>query len=467
MARAVPGLRRLEHARRGGRSRGGRRRPRAARARRRRRAQRAAAAARGRRRAGEAPSDRHRRARPRARRRARARLAVLLGGSPGIGKSTLTNMALGHLAGRGHSTLYVSGEESAEQVRLRAERLCRRRRALRRCRSIAETDARGRARRRSTRERPEVCVIDSVQTLHARELSGAPGSVGQVREVAARDHARSPRRSGIRGDPRRPRDQGGRAGGPARARAPRRLRAAVRGRARAHLPRAARAEEPLRLDQRGRACSRCARAGWSRCSTPRRASSPRRRARPAASCWRRWRARGRCSSRCRRSVAAPSWSRRAGSSRASTATASRSCSPILARHGGVGIGGARRVRQRRRRRARRRAGRRPGGRAGGRERGARRRSSRAASDASAPLACFGELGLTGELRWVAHPERRVDEAAQVRPRALIAPPDSDAGRARRDLREALALALPGGEAPDRGLQGSDGPPVRRGVSRAL
>src|SRR5690348_2522856 len=44
---------------------------------------------------------------------------TLLGGSPGIGKSTLTNMVLGHLAGAGHGTLYVSGEESAEQVRLR------------------------------------------------------------------------------------------------------------------------------------------------------------------------------------------------------------------------------------------------------------------------------------------------------------------------------------------------------------
>src|ERR1700742_246861 len=48
---------------------------------------------------------------------------VLLGGSPGIGKSTLTNMVLGNLAGAGRKTLYVSGEESAEQVRLRAERL--------------------------------------------------------------------------------------------------------------------------------------------------------------------------------------------------------------------------------------------------------------------------------------------------------------------------------------------------------
>ena len=48
---------------------------------------------------------------------------VLLGGAPGIGKSTLTNMVLAHLEHAGVSTLYVSGEESAEQVRLRAERL--------------------------------------------------------------------------------------------------------------------------------------------------------------------------------------------------------------------------------------------------------------------------------------------------------------------------------------------------------
>src|ERR671917_353093 len=48
---------------------------------------------------------------------------VLLGGSPGIGKSTLTNMALGNVQGAGRPTLYVSGEESAAQIRLRAERL--------------------------------------------------------------------------------------------------------------------------------------------------------------------------------------------------------------------------------------------------------------------------------------------------------------------------------------------------------
>jgi DNA repair protein RadA/Sms len=107
---------------------------------------------------------------------------VLLGGAPGIGKSTLTNMVLGNLAGAGHRTLYVSGEESTAQVALRAGRLPGAALAVP---AIAETDL-------ETvvaileRERPEVCVIDSVQTLDARELSGTPGSVGQVREVAAR-----------------------------------------------------------------------------------------------------------------------------------------------------------------------------------------------------------------------------------------------------------------------------------------
>ena len=107
---------------------------------------------------------------------------VLLGGSPGIGKSTLTNMALGNLAGAGRRTLYVSGEESAAQIRLRAERLAG---AALSVPVLAETDL-DVVLATLESERPEVCVIDSVQTLHAAELSGAPGSVGQVREVAAR-----------------------------------------------------------------------------------------------------------------------------------------------------------------------------------------------------------------------------------------------------------------------------------------
>jgi DNA repair protein RadA/Sms len=107
---------------------------------------------------------------------------VLLGGSPGIGKSTLTNMALGNIAGAGHKTLYVSGEESAEQVRLRAERL---QPSALEVPVLAETDLDA-VLDTIASHAPSVCVIDSVQTLRCAELSGAPGSVGQVREVAAR-----------------------------------------------------------------------------------------------------------------------------------------------------------------------------------------------------------------------------------------------------------------------------------------
>ena len=107
---------------------------------------------------------------------------VLLGGSPGIGKSTITNMVLGNLQHAGRRTLYVSGEESAEQVRLRAERLGPGALAVP---VLAETDLEL-VLDAIAAEAPAACVIDSVQTLRAGELSGAPGSVGQVREVAGR-----------------------------------------------------------------------------------------------------------------------------------------------------------------------------------------------------------------------------------------------------------------------------------------
>jgi DNA repair protein RadA/Sms len=107
---------------------------------------------------------------------------VLLGGSPGIGKSTLTSMALGNLQGAGRRTLYVSGEESPAQIKLRAERLPG---AALEVPVLAETDL-DTVVATLDAERPEVCVIDSVQTLHAADLTGAAGSVGQVREVADR-----------------------------------------------------------------------------------------------------------------------------------------------------------------------------------------------------------------------------------------------------------------------------------------
>jgi DNA repair protein RadA/Sms len=107
---------------------------------------------------------------------------VLIGGAPGIGKSTLTGDALGRLAGAGQRVLYVSGEESAAQVKLRAERLGAD--ALR-VPIVAETDL-DLVEATLEAERPDVCVVDSVQTLYAAGMTGAAGSVGQVREVAGR-----------------------------------------------------------------------------------------------------------------------------------------------------------------------------------------------------------------------------------------------------------------------------------------
>jgi DNA repair protein RadA/Sms len=106
---------------------------------------------------------------------------VLIGGAPGIGKSTLTTMALANLCAAGRRTLYVSAEESAAQIRLRAERL-NGGDALA-IPVIAETDLHT-VLATIEQERPEVCVIDSVQTLHSADLTSAAGSVAQVREVA-------------------------------------------------------------------------------------------------------------------------------------------------------------------------------------------------------------------------------------------------------------------------------------------
>jgi DNA repair protein RadA/Sms len=105
---------------------------------------------------------------------------VLIGGSPGIGKSTLTTMVLANLHSAGRRTLYVSAEESAAQIRLRAERLQADALDIP---VLAETDLET-VLATLEQERPEVCVIDSVQSLHSPELSSAAGSVGQVREVA-------------------------------------------------------------------------------------------------------------------------------------------------------------------------------------------------------------------------------------------------------------------------------------------
>jgi DNA repair protein RadA/Sms len=107
---------------------------------------------------------------------------VLIGGSPGIGKSTLMSAALGRVQSSGRRALYVSGEESAAQIRLRAERLGPEALAVP---VLGETSLETVLASLEV-ERPDVCVIDSVQTLRCEALTGAAGSVGQVREVAAR-----------------------------------------------------------------------------------------------------------------------------------------------------------------------------------------------------------------------------------------------------------------------------------------
>jgi DNA repair protein RadA/Sms len=107
---------------------------------------------------------------------------LLIGGSPGIGKSTLMSSTLAALERGGRRTLYVSGEESAAQIRLRAERLGAEALAV----PVLAENSLETVIASLEAERPDVCVVDSVQTLHAEALTGAPGSVGQVREVAAR-----------------------------------------------------------------------------------------------------------------------------------------------------------------------------------------------------------------------------------------------------------------------------------------
>jgi DNA repair protein RadA/Sms len=105
---------------------------------------------------------------------------VLIGGDPGIGKSTLLLQALAGLS-EAHSVLYVSGEESGEQVALRARRLALNTRKLQ---LLAEINLEKILSTLQT-EKPQVAVIDSIQTLWSDQLSSAPGSVAQVRECAA------------------------------------------------------------------------------------------------------------------------------------------------------------------------------------------------------------------------------------------------------------------------------------------
>jgi DNA repair protein RadA/Sms len=105
---------------------------------------------------------------------------VLVGGEPGVGKSTLLLTALQAMS-RDRRTLLITGEESVAQVKLRAERLG----GAANVEILAETELDVVCETLEA-ERPDVCVIDSVQTLYSSELGSAPGSVAQVREAASR-----------------------------------------------------------------------------------------------------------------------------------------------------------------------------------------------------------------------------------------------------------------------------------------
>ena len=348
---------------------------------------------------------------------------VLIGGAPGIGKSTITTAALANLSAAGHNVLYVSGEESAAQVRLRAERLGPHALGVP---IVADTDLEAVV-ATLERERPDVCVVDSVQVLYDPALTGAPGSVSQVREVAGR-LMRIAKERGIATLLVGHVTKEGSLAGPRvlehlvdcvlsfegeRERTYRTLRALKN--------RFGSTNEVGVFEMHER--------GSSRSRTPPRASSTRPPARPARSCSAPWRARGRCSWRCRRWSRRANWCRRGAWPTAWTATGSRSCSRCSARHTAFSLGSADVFVSV----------------AGGvrvDEPGADLAIALALASAAKgiapaaekPLAAFGELGLTGELRHVGHADRRIAEARKFGLESVIQPTDRI-----RTLRQALGV----------------------------
>ncbi len=103
---------------------------------------------------------------------------TLVGGDPGIGKSTLLLQLCRNVSGAGHKVLYISGEESKVQIKMRADRIgCFSKEMLLLCETNLDTITEV-----IRRQRPEVVVIDSIQTMFSESVSAAPGSVSQVRE---------------------------------------------------------------------------------------------------------------------------------------------------------------------------------------------------------------------------------------------------------------------------------------------
>ncbi len=106
---------------------------------------------------------------------------VLVGGDPGIGKSTLLLQVCRNLADQNVPVLYISGEESLQQIKLRAQRIGSFTDALT---LLCETNL-DEIRQTIAQEKPRIVVIDSIQTMYNEEVSSAPGSVSQVRESTA------------------------------------------------------------------------------------------------------------------------------------------------------------------------------------------------------------------------------------------------------------------------------------------
>ena len=107
---------------------------------------------------------------------------VLVGGDPGIGKSTILLQMCRNLSEDGHKVLYVSGEESLAQIKMRAERIGTfKRDMLLLCANNLED-----VEEYVAKDRPRVIIIDSIQTIVVDDISSAPGSVSQVKEVTAR-----------------------------------------------------------------------------------------------------------------------------------------------------------------------------------------------------------------------------------------------------------------------------------------
>ena len=103
---------------------------------------------------------------------------VLVGGDPGIGKSTLLLQVCRNLSGQDRKVLYISGEESLKQIKIRAERIGEFKDHLS---LLCETNL-DTIEQVIRKENPEIVIIDSIQTMYAETVSSAPGSVSQVRE---------------------------------------------------------------------------------------------------------------------------------------------------------------------------------------------------------------------------------------------------------------------------------------------